>query len=306
MPDTYEIVCDQRDIDEWREHRNSGIGASEIAAVLGVSPYLSRLDLWGIKTGRMKSSLTGDEPFIRIGHALEPVVKELLEEQAGVKLATSGFLLRSKEWPWMLSTPDFTETDTGAPWESKGTGRGKLADWEQGVPNYYKAQLHSQMAVLGTETCGIGCLTADPYWTLLWDRLEMEPGLMAAIIEEGERFWWHVENDTPPPPMPDEESPSTPAIKELFPDYRPGREIDLPPEFRSHDEELRTLKARIKEDEARKKHLEEIIKFHIAEAEAEFGRVPGGRLYKLTRVEMKEATFTRKAHTQLRLTAKEA
>ena len=43
---------------EWLTVRNQGIGASDAAAAIGISPYQSRLELWMIKTGRMSSELT--------------------------------------------------------------------------------------------------------------------------------------------------------------------------------------------------------------------------------------------------------
>ena len=37
----------------WLAQRNSGIGASEVAAVLGESTYYSPYSLWARKTGRV-------------------------------------------------------------------------------------------------------------------------------------------------------------------------------------------------------------------------------------------------------------
>ena len=37
---------------EWLEVRRRGIGSSDAAAAVGISPYQSPLELWMIKTGR--------------------------------------------------------------------------------------------------------------------------------------------------------------------------------------------------------------------------------------------------------------
>ena len=38
--------------DEWLEVRKKGIGSSDAAAAIGLSPYKSQLELWMEKTGR--------------------------------------------------------------------------------------------------------------------------------------------------------------------------------------------------------------------------------------------------------------
>ncbi len=39
---------------EWLEVRRQGIGSSDCAAACGLNPYMSMLELWMIKTGRIK------------------------------------------------------------------------------------------------------------------------------------------------------------------------------------------------------------------------------------------------------------
>jgi len=42
---------------EWLEVRRQGIGSSDCAAACGLNPYMSMLELWMIKTGRVKQSI---------------------------------------------------------------------------------------------------------------------------------------------------------------------------------------------------------------------------------------------------------
>ena len=46
------ILSDPKNHDEWIAERRKGIGASEAAAVLGLNPWQSNVDLWRIKTGK--------------------------------------------------------------------------------------------------------------------------------------------------------------------------------------------------------------------------------------------------------------
>lgn len=65
--------------DEWLEVRRKGIGSSDCAAACGLNPYMSMLELWMIKTGRIQQNIKDESE----GHAplywgkqLEPLVAE--------------------------------------------------------------------------------------------------------------------------------------------------------------------------------------------------------------------------------------
>lgn len=64
---------------EWLEVRRKGIGSSDCAAACGLNPYMSMLELWMIKTGRIQQNIEDESE----GHAplywgkrLEPLVAE--------------------------------------------------------------------------------------------------------------------------------------------------------------------------------------------------------------------------------------
>ena len=50
---------------EWLKVRKQGIGSSDCAAACGLNPYMSMLEIWMIKTGRIQQNI-GDESE---GHA---------------------------------------------------------------------------------------------------------------------------------------------------------------------------------------------------------------------------------------------
>ena len=43
--------------EDWLQFRKQGIGSSDAAAACGIHPYLSMLELWMIKTGRITSNI---------------------------------------------------------------------------------------------------------------------------------------------------------------------------------------------------------------------------------------------------------
>ena len=52
---------DQSKSKAWHDERRSGIGGSDVAAALGVSPWKTQLELWGDKTGLVEDLFEGNE-----------------------------------------------------------------------------------------------------------------------------------------------------------------------------------------------------------------------------------------------------
>ena len=64
---------------EWLEVRKQGVGSSDAATACGLNPYMSMLELWMVKTGRVKQNIedesSGHAPLYW-GKQLEPLVAE--------------------------------------------------------------------------------------------------------------------------------------------------------------------------------------------------------------------------------------
>jgi putative phage-type endonuclease len=110
---TYEVVCDTSDRDEWLRPRDSGIGASEIASVLGESPFASAIELYATKTGRYSRDLSEVEA-VYWGNKLESAIIEAYSDRTGRQTRKAGHLLRSTEHPWALCTLDGETWQTAA------------------------------------------------------------------------------------------------------------------------------------------------------------------------------------------------
>lgn len=74
---------------EWLDVRRQGIGSSDCTAACGLNPYMSMLELWMIKTGRIKQSIEDESE----GHAplywgkrLEPLVAEYYSMHTNYKV----------------------------------------------------------------------------------------------------------------------------------------------------------------------------------------------------------------------------
>jgi hypothetical protein len=143
--------------EQWHLARRAGIGASELASVLGVpGAYSSPFAVWWAKRLGWESGRTD---AMHIGSKMEPLIGELFfERRPDIMLCRpDGRLWRHYQHDWMLATPDFlavVEHDgdvTIEPVECKsdegGHGWGKPGTDQ--IPAKHRVQLLVQCAVLG-------------------------------------------------------------------------------------------------------------------------------------------------------------
>ena len=65
-----------------REQRRSHLGSSDMAAILGVSPWMNAYDVWLEKTGRLEDE-EQDKKWLEAGNILEPGVLKWAERELG-------------------------------------------------------------------------------------------------------------------------------------------------------------------------------------------------------------------------------
>lgn len=152
----------------WLRARRSGLGASETAAVLGLSPWKTALDVYLDKTGPEPVADVETSEATAWGNLLEPVVARRtvrVHPELGKLVPTPG-LLAHPEHSWMLATIDFGLADRGsrsAPvrelLEVKTTSvHNYRANWIDGVPPaMIQVQCQQQMAVTGLDVAWVTC-----------------------------------------------------------------------------------------------------------------------------------------------------
>ena len=115
MPDIilpYEpiVITDTTDLprDEWLAYRKTGIGGSDVAAILGISPFGTARDIYYDKLSI--ASFYDDEANKyqkKIGTLLEDVVAEMFAEVTGYRVFKIRKMFRSREHSFMLADVDF-------------------------------------------------------------------------------------------------------------------------------------------------------------------------------------------------------
>lgn len=139
----------------WLQYRRAGIGASDIAALLGLIPrWCTPWQLWAIKTGHLPEDDTAN-PNTELGRDLEPWIITQAPKLLGMPVTRTPHMLYrhgDDETDWQQCSPD-AFADDGALVEAKiakiGPSWGDPEGWEDdGVPLAYELQCRWQMHVM--------------------------------------------------------------------------------------------------------------------------------------------------------------
>ncbi|MFC6381172.1 YqaJ viral recombinase family protein [Psychrobacter glacincola] len=216
--------------EDWLEVRKQGIGSSDAAAACGIHPYLSMLELWMIKTGRLHSHLDDDidgySPLYW-GNILEPMVAKYYQQHTGNKVRRVNAILQHPDPDnhFMLANLDYaiTGSDEVQILECKTAGEHGAKLWKNGVPLYVTCQVQHQLAVTGKTAAHI-CVLLCGHEAKIY-KVERDERLIASIIEHERLFWQYVATDTPP--TPDHSESAARALKKLYPTAKPSSKVDL-------------------------------------------------------------------------------
>ena len=187
---------------ELSPNRVNGIGGSEAAAVLGLSPWKTPYQVYCDKLG-----LSGDQettPAMEWGTRLEPVVRQKYADETGrtvrFPIGDEFGHMQSDRHPFMLATLDGI-TDDGRGLEIKTTRHG--GEWgEEGsdeVPQAYVVQCQHYMVVSKLEVFDIALLIGGSDFRIY--EVPRDEELQGLIIEREAEFWRMVESKTPPEPI---------------------------------------------------------------------------------------------------------
>lgn len=184
--------------DEILEKRKKGIGGSDAAAICGVSPYRTPLQVWEDKRGI--SGPIPDNDAMLWGRTLEPIVRQRYSDVTGrsVKLPTN--IIYHPQYDFMLANIDgFTDDHRGV--EIKTTAYPK--DWgEPGtdeIPIGYIFQVQHYMIITGFPVFDVPVLVGGRDFRIY--EVPADKELQEMIIEKEIAFWKLVQEGIPPAPL---------------------------------------------------------------------------------------------------------
>lgn len=267
--------------EEWLAVRNGGIGSSDAAAAIGLSPYKSPLELWLEKTGRKPATDLNQSEPVFWGSTLEPILARVYAERTGNKVRRVNAVLQHPNHPFMLANLDRAIGADGV-LEIKTAGHHSAVFWEDGIPEAYQCQVLHQLAVTGRTWADVAVLIGGQDFRIY--RVECEDDKVAALIEREAAFWQRVDTDTAPET--DGSESSARALGWLFP-RDSGATIDY-----SESTTLNTLFADLLNFKRQRTHLEFLEATHRQTIQAAMGEASVGCLCRRS-CELEEGTRRR-------------
>ena len=261
---------------EFLARRRKGIGGSDIAAILGVSPWKSALDVYLDKVGQSDDQPSNAEA-VYWGIRLEDVVAEEYRTRTQAQVQRVRDQLRHKHHAWAIGNIDraivtkgsraratedgsllgadgLLECKTGSAFTRAAWGRD---DDEDAIPVHYAAQGMWYLAVTGLAWCDFAALIGGQRFVI--KRLHRDEETIAHMLAAGEEFWHrHVLAGVPP------EARTERDVQRLFPEDN-GESIEATEQLLAAFNAAREAKARLAAAEADLDAATEQIKLGLQE-----------------------------------------
>ncbi len=194
--------------DQWHDYRMNGIGASEIASVMGLNPYKSSIELFYEKIGQ-KEIYKGENPAMFWGTELESVIADKWQywdpanpgqERMIENFRAINLIRRCEKVNRYISNPAFPQLFVSLDrriHKNAGLGEGALevktisgfaaGQWESEIPPMYIVQLQQQLMVCDFNYGELAILkdgrTMEVY------PFEKNETIQASIAERSKFFW---------------------------------------------------------------------------------------------------------------------
>ncbi len=267
------------------ERRREGIGASEIAAVAGVSRYRTPFDVWLAKVEPDIVVDTSGSAAQR-GSALERMTGQLYAERERLTVFSADTREHPKH-PWALATPDLVVPfadqwifdDTGDYLLDKGlverlaeckwveSPRAAL-DWglegTDEIPQDYYCQTQWQMHVCGVKRCDVAVQFAGREGVFVYP-IEYAPDVAYWLFERAREFWFRYVVTEEAPPL-DDGNGALRYLEAKFPRNN-GAMLAAPLDAEELGQKLALIRARMSADEIERDALEVALKARIGAAD---------------------------------------
>ncbi|MEG2265809.1 MAG: YqaJ viral recombinase family protein [Acinetobacter sp.] len=237
----------QLNYQQWLEVRKQGIGSSDAATACGLNPYMSMLELWMIKTGRMQQNIEDESAGyapLYWGKQLEPLVAEYYSMHTNNKVRRVNAVLQhpDEDKHFMLANLDYAVVgnDEVQILECKTVGEYGSKLWRDGVPLYVLCQVQHQLAVTGKQAAHI-CALICGHETKIF-KVTRNETVIKYLINAERYFWECVEKDVPPDI--DASESAAKALQLLYPAHVPLSTTDLSEDVAANQDFEQLLKQR--------------------------------------------------------------
>lgn len=192
--------------------RKNCIGGSDANAIMGGDPT-KLLKLWREKRGEAPGDDLSDVLAVQMGSFTERLNIAWFEKQTGFVVTHRGFVLGTDATqapePWMNCTLDGMTDNAAAVFEAKHVGTRSTDDE---VFARYVPQLTHNCLCAGVESAFLSAFKGNGDWAM-WE-YALDANYAEALVAAERDFWRHVQDSTPPAPLPLPPAPKPVGVKE--------------------------------------------------------------------------------------------
>lgn len=252
---------------EWLKYRESGIGSSEVATIVGLNPWETPYQLWRRKVGL-------DEPkqenfAMKAGHYLEDAVAQFWHDETGqdiIKSSAGDWLIVNDERPYMRVSPDRTYWLADMPHNNANKGileckTTQMSIDADDIPKHWFCQVQYQLGVAELEQGSLAWLCSGREFG--YKNLALVPDFFAWLVEEVDKFW--LDN------IQGKQEPTAANVQDILLKYNRhtnGKIVEVNDEIFAAYQELKEVRDELSAIEEKKSALEEKIKMGFGDAEA--------------------------------------
>ena len=198
--------------EEWLQARKNYIGGSDAAAILGLNPWKTNVDLWEEKTGRKEAADISDNEAVKFGSQSEPYLRELFKldnPDLEVRYMENNMFLNDT-YPWAHASLDG--------WFKDKEGRAGLLEiqtttiqnyasvkkWENKIPDNYYCQILHYFLVTGFDFAIVKARLKfdfeNPYCQIRHYRIERQEceNDIILLMDAERRFAENIKNNIRP------------------------------------------------------------------------------------------------------------
>lgn len=261
---------------DWLKGRQSGIGGSEIAAIVGLNQYRTPMQVWESKVNPVEDEETSQPAYW--GTVLEDVVAKEYALRTGNKVQRLTKQMRHPDFDFAIANIDRAvinpaisgnvrwkdgKLTTDRILECK-TANGFMAkQWGEAgtdsVPDAYLIQCQWYMGVTGASVCDLAVLIGGQDFRIY--TIARDDDLIADLLQQGAAFWELVQNKIEPDPVNYPEAVKKWAISD------PSLSVQADDSLIDDLEQIQSIKAQVKELEAQEDVLKSRVVIALENAE---------------------------------------
>jgi len=179
---------------DWLEKRKQGLGGSDAAPALGLSPWKTPYQLYLEKRGEIEGQ--GDNERMFWGRTLEQPIRQHYSDLTGRTVIVPSELLVSPKYPFMIANPDGIADGRVVEVKTAGSDTGWGDPGTDEIPDHYALQCQHYMIVTELPVTDVAVLIRGSDFRIY--EVPEDRELQEIIIEREALFWDMVQAGQPP------------------------------------------------------------------------------------------------------------